>query len=314
MIEATLIDAVTYSSLLSIMSFGLTLVRRTTNVWNVAHGAIVTVGVYVIYTCVSFVGGSPYIYLPLAFVVCAAIALVLYLLVIEPLRKRKASSIMLLVSTLACDLVFLSIMNIYADYLQKAFKLPSKNFLLRNLDFTVFGLPGIFVASLSLLVGLLITLSIILKYTKVGLALRACVSNPSLAAVTGINLKYTNSVSWLLAGGLAGVAGGLLPLWIQGKPVVGDSLIAVMFCVSIVGGVEEIYGTVLGGYLVGLTQILITATLSKALGVWVIPYKVLIPMVILVLTLLFVPGGLAGINWKTISKTLRMGGRLKRKI
>lgn len=301
MIElATLRDAVIYSSLLSMMALGLTLTRRTTNVWNVAHGVNVTVGVYVIYTCVSFMGGSPYVYLPLAFLASAMVATTLFLAIIEPLRKRKASVIMLLVSTLAFDLALLSVINIYADYLQRTFGLPSKNFLLAKLDFMIFGQPGIFVISLSILVALVISLYMVLKYTKVGLALRACMSNPILSSVVGVNIKYTNLLSWLLAGGLAGVAGGLLPLWIQGKPVVGDALIAIMFCVSIVGGVEEIYGPFLGGYLVGFTQVLGTAFLSRALGVWVIPYKTLIPMVILVLTLLFAPRGLAGVNWRAI--------------
>jgi branched-chain amino acid transport system permease protein len=313
MIEATLVDAITYSSLLAIMSFGLTLVRITTNVWNVAHAAAVTVGAYVIYTCVSFMGGSPYLYLPFAFVICAFISVGLYLLVVEPLRKRGASSTMILVATIAADLVFLSIINIFADYLQKVFKLPSKNFLLRNLDFTMFGLPGIGWASLLFLIGLLILLNIMLKYTKIGLALRACVSNASLASISGINVKYVYTISWLLAGGLAGVAGGLLTLWIQGNPVLGDSLVATMFCVSILGGLKEIYGTVFGAYLTGFAQILTTTALSQVLGVWVIPYKALIPMVILVLALLFVPEGITGTNWRRVLQKFRTGGWLKRK-
>jgi len=204
--------------------------------------------------------------------------------------------------------MMLSVMNIYVDYLQNTFSLPSKNFLLRKMDFSLLNEPGIFWASISLLVAFLAVLYIILNYTKIGIALRACVSNPMLASVSGINVMYTNTLSWFISGGLAGVAGGLLPLWMQGKPIVGDSLLGVMFCVSIVGGVEEIYGTVFGGFLVGFAQILVTSALSKAFGAAVIPYKTLIPMVILVLALLFAPSGIAKVNWKKILKIGKFGG------
>jgi len=311
---STLIDAITYSSLLSIMTFGLSFVRRTTGVWNIAHAGLVTIGAYVIFTCISFFGGNPYIYLPLAFIFSAVIAVLEYMLIIETLRKRGASTTIMLISTLAFDLVMLSIINIYADYLQNTFSLPSKNFLLRKLDFMFLNMPGIFWTSLLLLITFLTALYYVLNYTKIGTALRACVSNPTLASISGINVMHTNLFSWLISGGLAGVAGGLLPLWIQGKPVLGDSLIAVMFCVSIVGGVEEIYGTVLGGFLVGFTQILGTSALSMVFGPSVILYKSLIPMVILALALLYAPYGIAKINWRKILTIIKFGGEPKRKI
>lgn len=313
MIDPTLMDSITYSSLLAVMTFGLSFVRRTTGVWNIAHASLVTVGAYVVFTCVSFWGGSPYVYLPLAFILSAIIAVTEYMLIIEPLRKRKASTTMMLVSTLAFNLMMLSIINIYADYLQYAFNFPSKNFLLRKLDFIFLGEPGIFWASLSFLICFLAVLYVILNYTKIGIALKACVCNPMLASISGINVKYTNLLSWFISGGLGGVAGGLLPLWVQGKPVLGDSLLAIMFCVSIVGGVEEIYGTVLGGFLVGFTQILGTAALSVFLGPAIIPYKTLLPMVILIFALLFAPSGIAKVNWRKILTVTRFGGASKRK-
>jgi branched-chain amino acid transport system permease protein len=86
-----------------------------------------------------------------------------------------------------------------------------------------------------------------------------------------------------------------------------------MFCASIVGGVEEIYGTVLGGFLVGFTQILGTSALSLFLGPAVIPYKTIVPMIILILTLLFAPNGIAKVNWKKILTIAKFGGASKRK-
>jgi branched-chain amino acid transport system permease protein len=303
---ALLIDAVTYSCLISLMGFGLGFVRITTGVWNIAHASLVTIGAYVVFISVALMGRSPYIYLPLAFITCGFVAFLEYIAIIEPLRKRKASTIMMLVATLSLDLFLFSLLNIGADYLQLRLGLPSKNFLLRSLDFNFLEFPGIFWSSLLLLISSLSFLHYLLKHTTIGVSLRASISNPLLAPLIGINVTRVNLFSWFIAGGFAGLSGGLLPLWMQGKPVLGDSLLPVMFCVVIVGGVEEVFGTFIGGILVGFTQILLTSALALVFGTAVIPYKTLIPMAILVVTLLFAPRGIIGIEWKKVLSLLRV--------
>ncbi|MGC9021415.1 MAG: branched-chain amino acid ABC transporter permease [Candidatus Methanodesulfokora sp.] len=302
---AILVDAITYSCLISLMSFGLAFVRITTGVWNVAHAGLVTIGAYVVFISVALVGGSPYIYLPLAFIACSLVAILEYITIIEPLRRRKASTIMMLVATLSLDLFLFSLLNILADYLQFGLGLPSKNFLLRSFDFNFLGLPGIFWSSLLLLIFSLGFLQYLLKHTTVGISLRASINNPLLAPLIGVSITRVNMLSWLISGGFAGLSGGLLPLWTQGKPVLGDSLLPVMFCVAIVGGVEEVFGTFIGGILVGFTQTLLTFALSLVFGPGVIPYKTLIPMVILAITLLFAPRGITGIEWRRFLSLLR---------
>jgi len=294
---STLIAAITLSSFLSMMGFGLTLLKRTTGVWNVAQAGFVSIGAYVILTSVNFLGGSPYLYLPLAFLIGAGAGSVLFLVAIDPLRKRKASPITSLVATIAFNLILIGIINIYADYLQNVFGIYSKNFLFANLDFRIFGRPAVAIISVSTLLIFTISFYLFLKYTKTGLALRGGTEQPDLAGILGVNMRSLYLFSWVLAGGSAGLAGGFLPLFFQCNPNIGASLIAMMFCVSIIGGVEEIYGPFLGGWLVGFIQIFGIVLLVKVLGSWVISYKEILPMIILVITLIFIPQGLSGIKW-----------------
>jgi len=252
---ATLMAAITFSSFLSMMGFGLTLVKRTTGVWNVAQAGFVSVGAYVILTFVNFLGGSPYLYLPLAFLIGAGVGLVLFLIAIDPLRKRKASPITLLVATIAFNFILISVINIYADYLQNVFGIFSKNFLFTKLDFKIFGQPAVSIISVLILLIFTIAFYLFLKCTKTGLALRGSIEQPDLAGVLGVNIRSLYLLSWVLAGGSAGLAGGFLPLFFQCNPNIGASLIAIMFCVSILGGIREIYGPFLGGWLVGFVQI-----------------------------------------------------------
>ncbi|MFP3256859.1 MAG: branched-chain amino acid ABC transporter permease [Candidatus Nanopusillus acidilobi] len=297
---SVLYAAIIYSSMLGLMSFGVTFVKITSNVWNVAHTSFITFAAYIVFTFESFYGNSPYLYLPLGFIIGAFLAIIEYLLIIDPLRKRGSSSLLMLVSTIAFLLIVDGIIDIYSDYLQNIYKFPSKNFILSYLDFNFLGFNGIFLFSFTFLIIILILLYLILTYTKFGIALRASVDDPILASVTGINIKYVNIFAWFIAGGTAGIAGALLPMWTQCFPGVGDTFLAIIFSVSIVGGVQQIYGTFLGSFLIGFIQIFGILGLSIIFGSSILVYQYLIPMIIMILVLLFLPEGLGKINFRKI--------------
>ncbi len=82
----------------------------------------------------------------------------------------------------------------------------------------------------------------------------------------------------------------------------GSKVIISVFAASIVGGLGSIYGAVLGGFLVGLAEILGTSALASEIGAEVIPYRPLIPLIAIAITLLLAPEGLTGVNWRGITK------------
>lgn len=305
----TLVDAIVYSSLLSMMGFGLTLVRRTTGVWNVAQAGLVTIGAYSVFTGVRFLGGVPYIYLPIAFLISAAVNALLFWVFINPLRRRGSSFFVLLVATIAFNIVLNGLINIYTDFLQNAYSLSSKNFLFTRLDPSILDQSAILFVSLFGLILLTGILFFFLNFTRIGLALRGSIEDPTLSKVMGVKVNRIYLLSWAIAGGTAGFAGALLPMRFQCNPGIGGSLIAIMFSVSILGGVGEIYGPFLGGWLVGFAQIYGISLFSQAFGPWVLPYKKLLPMIILVLALLFTPQGLSGIDWSNKVGSLSKGGK-----
>lgn len=99
-------------------------------------------------------------------------------------------------------------------------------------------------------------------------------------------------------GGLAGVAGALIPLWIEINPSTGTVLLASIFCASIVGGLEQIYGAVLGGLLLGLVDVVGTSVLASVVGPWISFYEPIVPLVVLSVTLIVAPRGLAGLRFR----------------
>lgn len=304
MIPPILIDAMIFASLLSMLSTGLTLTYMTTKVPNFAHGDFAGLSIYVSLTVVGALGLNPYLGILPGFVIGGLTALILYTFILKPLLDRGANYVILMIATIAFDMILVSAINILADYLSNVHKLVTKLFILRSYDFQLFNQPGVFFVAPLLAFLMVATLYFFLNKTKFGIAMRAAIENPSLAGVVGINVNLTYAVSWLISGGLAGVAGILMPLWLMCNPDTGMRLTVSIFAASIVGGLTNIYGAFVGGLLIGLAEVLGTRYLSSAIGSWIIPYRPVIPLAIMSLTLLFAPRGLTGISWR---KILRMG-------
>lgn len=300
MIDPLIRNAIIFANMLTLMSVGLTLTYMTTKVPNFAHGTLVTVGIYVSMTVGQIFNLTPYYALPFSFVLGGFTAAAIYLLVLRPQMNRGASLVALMVATLAVDVFFIGVLNIYADSVQRVFKVVTRYFILRRFDFTFADQPGIFFVLPSLVACSVVLLHILLTRTKFGVAMRAVVEDASLAGVLGINVNRVYLVSWFIAGGLASLAGCLLPLWLQGSTDTGTRMIVSIFSASILGGLLNIYGAVLGGLLVGLVEVLGTNALGQIVGVWFIPYRPALPLAIMVITLLVAPMGLAGVGWSEV--------------
>ena len=299
-------DAIIFASLLALLSIGLTLTYLTTRVPNFAHASFATIGVYIALVATRVWESTPYIAIPIAFVISGIVAVALYTFILKPLIRKGASQAIQMVATLAFDLVVIAILNIFADYIVNTYQVTSREFTLRSYDGEFMGLPLIVFAAPITIAILAITLHIVLRKTKFGIAMRAATENSDLSGIVGINVKLIFRISWLLGGGIAGIAGALMSLWFQGDPNLGPQLIPSVFAASIVGGFFSIYGAIAGGVLVGLTEVLGTRFLAGEFGSWLIAYRPLIPLVFIVVTLLLAPRGLAGINW---SRLRRNGSR-----
>jgi len=295
-------DALIFASLLALLSIGLTLTYLTTRVPNFAHASFATIGVYIALIASRVWDSTPYIAIPIAFVISGVVAVALYTFILKPLIRKGASQAIQMVATLAFDLIVIAMLNILADYIVKTYKITSREFTLRSYDAEFMGLPMIVIAAPVAVAILAITLHIMLRKTKFGIAMRAATENSDLSGIVGINVKLVFGVSWLLGGGIAGIAGALMSMWFQGDPNLGPQLIPSIFAASIVGGFLSIYGAIAGGLLVGLTEVLGTRFLAGEFGSWLIAYRPLIPLVFIVVTLLIAPRGLAGINWSRLRR------------
>ena len=290
-----LLSAIIYANFLTLLSIGFTLVYLTAKIPNFAHGSFATVGVYVCFTVAYILNTNPYFSIPLAFIVTGGLALLIYKIVLGSLRRHGASILSQMIAIIAVELIISAFINIYADYIQFVKHVYSRTVLLRYLDFRYAGLPGVFIISTITVITLITCLHLILTKTKFGISMRATVEDSSLASILGVNVELVTSVSWFLTGGLAGIAGSFMPLWFQSDTKSGYRILTSIFASSILGGLSSIYGAIIGGYIIGLTEILVTNSLAQVFGPSVIPFRMMVPLSIMSIILLVFPRGITGV-------------------
>jgi branched-chain amino acid transport system permease protein len=292
------IDAIIYSNLITILVIGFTLTYMIAKIPNFAHGTYAVIGSYVTFTLVEIFNLNPYLGIPLAFLIVGLITLLQYYLVIRPMIRLRASMLSLMIATIAMEIILSAFIGIYVEYISRNYGkygvYPSA-FIFRGRDFKIFDLPGILVISTVILISLVLLLHIMLTRSKIGIALRALVEDSELASNLGINTDLLNALAWFLIGGLAGMAGSMFPLYIQVTPLTGTYLIITIFAGSMLGGIYSIYGAIVGGYIMGLTETFGVIFLADILGVWVTAYRLLISLSILIAILLVLPKGISGL-------------------
>ena len=295
LIPAIYVAALVYASELTLLSIGFTLTYLTAKIPNFAHGTYAGIGIYTVFTMNQVLGINPYLSLPVAFLLGGIFSVIVYKLVIGVLTNMGGGAIVLTISTLAIQIFLTACLNIYSYWLRGITNRYTTAFLLKEEDFRFMEFPGIFIVSLSLTVFLILTLHYMLTRTKIGVAMRATAEDTELASVLGININQVQLFSWFLTGGLACLAGSMIPMWFQSGPNSGGMMITSIMAGSLLGGFDNIYGAVFGGVIVGMSEILLTTWGQSLLGAWVGEYRPLIPMIFLIAILLIEPRGMQGI-------------------
>ena len=308
------LDSLIFSNLITLMAIGLTLTYLTLKIPNFAHGDMATVGAYVVLTISRTFSLNPYLSFPLAFLTAGALSLLSYLLVYRPLSRRNANIVVLMVASIALEIIIRSSLHVYADIMSSVQKTyyrgltyyAIKGFKEEPLRLGPHKVPVVTLTSTLTAIGITVALYLFLTRTKFGIAMRASIENPNLASTLGINVNKVYAASWFIAGGLAGLSGAFLPFRIPTSPELGWELLLKTFAASTLGGLESIFGAVIGGYAIGFAEIMGISMLSSPPFNLSTSYRPAIPIVVLIATLLIVPKGLTSID---VGKLVRRRGK-----
>jgi len=311
-------SAIVYASMITLLSIGFTLTHMTAKIPNFAHGTYAGFGVYVSFICVRYFAMSPYFGFPAAFLVGGLIGILLYKIVVSTLRRMGGGAIVLTISTIAIQIFMAQFQHIFAFWTRETYGLMSYGFLLKRNDFKfeVLGqsFQGIFPVSFFLVIAIVIALRWMLTGTKFGIAMKAAAEDPELSQILGINIEKIQIASWFMTGGMACLAGALLPMWFMGSPGAGARLLISCMAGSLLGGLGDIYAAVIGGFAIGMIQNIGTSQGMKVFGLWVGEYRPLIPMIATIGILLIEPAGVTGwySRWRVGGGYERLMARLGR--
>jgi len=298
------LSAFVFSAELVLLCVGFTLTHITTKVPNFAHGTFAGIGIYVSYTFSQVLNLSPYYGFPFAFFIGGIISTILYVLVIHLITRLNRGVIVLTIATLSLQILLTSSLNIYAFWLRALFRTYAQDFMLRDSDFTYAGFPGIFLVSTVISISSVVILHFFLNRTRIGVAIIATAINKDLASVLGIDTTFIQTITWFLTGGLASLAGAMIPMWFMSSPYTGVQLMNSIMAGSILGGLQSIYGALFGGFIIGILEICFTTWLAQHFGMWVGEYRSMIPIIFLVIVIMLEPTGLYGIFIKIRDKNI----------
>jgi len=310
-LSPVVVGALIQAAVVVILCVGFTFTYMVEKFPNFGHTAIATVGTVVSYTLVRLYGFDPYEAIPFSILACGLLGVFLYFVMVHPIKAAGGREVTLTFAFFALSYVIASLVNIHSYWFLFNRGYSSRGFGLTNFDFTWGGYAGIFIVSLPLTVLLVLALYVFLTKVKQGIALRAMAEDEALAASLGVNTRAIHVLSWLITGGLAGLAGGIIPLWRYTGLDANDEFLVLVMAGSVVGGLQSVAGAVVGGLSVALSQKVLLSLAIAVFGISSAAYESLYPIGFIIVVLMLEPEGIMGIFGKPHSPIRTMRIRIK---
>ena len=271
------------ASVLAIASVGFTLQFGVTDVLNLAYGAIMIAGAFVAYV-VNQAGLSIWIGLVAAVAVCSVGSVLLNSGVYTPFQRRGTSPITMVIVSLGMTLIIEFGVQALAGGTSVSYTMGSgKTLQAGGLVLTV---VQIVVIALSILV--MVGVHGLLRYSKLGKAMRATAANKTLARNCGIRTGRVITITWALTGALCGLAGVVFAIDAGSFDATSTDIFLVLILAAVfLGGPGQAYGAMLGAVVIGIATEVSAAYITA-------DYKYVIAFVALLVMLGVRPTGLLG--------------------
>lgn len=279
-------NGISLGSLYALIAIGYTMVYGILRLINFAHGDIFMIGAYLTYYGITYTPLPWYIVFILASIITGILGIILERLAYKPLRG--APRITILISAIGASFLLQNLGILVFGGRPKAFPTPEIFQKVTNIGSVSIGVINFIIPVVTVI--LLIGLNLFIKRTRTGMAMRALSKDYEAASLMGININRTISITFFIGSFLAAVGGIMWGVkYPQLMPHMGVLPGLKCFIAAVVGGIGNITGAVMGGFILGLGEILLIAFLPSLTG-----YRDAFAFVLLIVILLFKPTGLMG--------------------
>lgn len=283
MLGQQLVNGITIGGIYALIALGYTMVYGILKIVNFAHGDVFMVGMMLAVFFTKVLGWNYLIAYPLAAVATAAIGILIERLAYRPIRA--ADKLVVLISALGVSIFLENLVDILIDSKTLAFNSPIKTV---SYEFNGLILSNIKIGIMALCVALMFVLYLIVSKTKMGVAMRATSHNLVSAKLMGINTDFVISFTFGVGSALACLAGIFVGTYYDAvSSIIGYSYGLKAFAAAILGGIGNIPGAMLGGFVLGIVETLGAAYISTG-------YKDAFAFGILIIVLIFKPAGILG--------------------
>jgi len=304
---AQLINSIVSGGILALLAVGLALVFGVMNIPHFAHGESFMVGAYVGYFTFTplnnYLKENPNQLLsavaPILAVVAAAVAgavmgAVIERLIFAPLRHRTRVGWVMNTFLLTVGLAYILI-NGTTLLLGPNFRGIPRYYSVPPIEILNIRIAADRIFAFVIAIITIVAMTFFMQKTRTGRAIRAVAQDEIGAELVGINLDFIHTLTFSLATAMAAMAGAALLYMFQAYPTVGLKPLYLSWYVVMLVGLGNVYGAIVGGFIVALLQ---TAT-QQFIG---IAWEDVVPTIVMILVLLIVPSGIFGSEVKGIQE------------
>ncbi len=281
-----LVNGLAVGSIYALIALGYTMVYGTIKLINFAHGDVYMMGAFIGYFAVMVLKMNVFVALLVAMVACAILGVVIERVAYKPLRN--STRVAALITAIGVSYLLENAMSYFFGAESRPF--PSD---FGTETITLFGdvsVNGKQILIFGVTVVLMALLQFIVRYTKMGKAMRAVAVDEQAAQLMGIDVDGVISFTFALGSSLAGIAGVLVGVYYNTiSTTMGITVGLKAFVAAVLGGIGSIPGAMVGGYLIGLLE-----TMVSFFGYS--PYRDGVVYFLLFIILILLPAGLFGKN------------------
>lgn len=280
-----LISGISLGSIYALIALGYTMVYGIAKMLNFAHGDIIMVGGFTVFTIVTTMGGSPVVGILASVVVCTVLGVTIERVAYRPLRD--ASPLAVLITAIGVSYllqnVALLIFGSNARQFTSVITVPALKLAGGKLS-----ISSVTIVTILSCIVIMAALMAFINKTKMGQAMLAVSEDRGAATLMGINVNRTISVTFAIGSALAAVAGVLLcSAYPSLSPYTGSMPGIKAFVAAVFGGIGSIPGAFIGGILLGIIENLAKAYISSQLSDAIV-------FSVLIIVLLVRPTGILG--------------------
>jgi len=277
-----LVNGLLLGGLYAVMAQGLALGWGVLNIVNLAHGAFIMLGAYTSWYLYTDLGVDPFLGLPITAAAMFVLGYALQRGLLNLVVRAPMFNTLLITFGLEVVLTYLAQLAFSADFRTINPPYAGNSYALGPVT-----LPMARLAAFGVAVALTLGMWLFLLHSRLGRAIRATAQNLVAARLYGVEPRHLYAVTFGLGLALAGAAGGLYGTVSQINPYIGATLTAKCFAISIIGGLDNPLGVLVGGLFLGIIESLTTLYVGPT-------FADVASFGILVLVLFLRPSGLLG--------------------